>query len=179
MLLTKAQQFTLDAVGRLGCVRRRQLAALLDARFPTGGKGHSGQRVDAILGQLRFGNANLRLEGDLVLAPHGTADPLFLEAVDVMLELAGGALLEYAARQPPPVLLRFSTQSTRIHLFAVAAAEAVPPGAVRSPSERIVYLTSTGGLPAVPQLPNKQFYAVRQADGSHRFFAQEGQNNNK
>lgn len=171
MLLTKQQQYILDALQKLGCVSRKQLAALLRARFCQAHPDMAEHLTDVLLGQLRFGNIGLRLEGDLVTLPHIRADPCLVEAVDVMLELSGAAPLDFSAREPSPVLLRFTTQGKRISLFAVLrSTESLLPAMLGS-TERVILLHDGDGRPGHPAIANKHFYAVLQADGTHRFFS--------
>lgn len=180
MLLSKQQQYLLDTLGRLGCMRKDQIEALLEAAFFTEGKTVPKGFVDTLLRQFRFCNIDLREEGDVVLLPGTRADAHLLEAIDVMLELSQSRPLEFWAERKGPVLLRFSVAGRRVSLFAVLHADDVKgadgraPPAV-SPAERIVILFSGEGKP--PALPasmsNTQFYALRQKDGTHRFFSRE------
>ena len=102
-----------------------------------------------------------------------------LEAIDVMLELSGAVPSDFWAEAKGAVLLRFSVAGRRISLFAVLhAGDLIGPDA-RSPpavsrAERVVVLLSGGGPPPALSIPNTVFYALRQKDGSHRFFAREG-----
>ncbi|MEG2679753.1 MAG: DUF5697 family protein [Oscillospiraceae bacterium] len=176
MLLTKQQQYILDVIQKLGCVSRRQLAALLRARFCREHPDMAAHLTDVLLRQMRFGNIGLRLEGDLVTLPHIRADPHLAEAVDVMLELSGCEPLDFSAREPPPILLRFTTAGKKISLFAVTYAATALTSAMFAPTERVILLH--GGDERLKRLPlaNKHFYAVLQADGTHRFFSSDEQN---
>ena len=102
-----------------------------------------------------------------------------LEAIDVMLELSGADPSDFWAVGKGPVLLRFSVSGRRVTLFAVLRTgnllgpDARPPPAL-SGAERVVVLLADGSPPPVLSIPNTVFYALRQPDGSHRFFAREG-----
>ena len=171
MLLTKQQQYILEVVQKLGSVSRKQLASLLRARFCQKHPDIAEHLTDVLLRQMRFGNIDLRLEGDMVTLPHIRADPHLPEAVDLMLELSGSAPLDFSAREPPPVLLRFTTEGKRISLFAVACSAANLTQAMFGPTERIIFLHTGGERPERLPIANKHFYAVPQADGTHRFFS--------
>ena len=67
----------------------------------------------------------------------------------------------------------------RISLFAVLhAGDLIGPDARSSPAvsraERVVVLLPGDSTPPAMSIPNTVFYALRQRDGSHRFFAREG-----
>lgn len=173
MLLSKQQQYLLDAVQRLGGLSRGQLAALLRTQFCRQRPEVAPRLTEALLRQLRFGNTTLRLEGDMVTLPHIRADPRLTEAVDVMLELSEGAPLDFDAHQPPPILLRFSVPGKRIALFAVACSGANLAPTMFGPTERVILLHSGDGRPDKPPIGNRCFYAIPQADGAHRFFSSE------
>ena len=59
MLLTIQQQYMLDVLQRLGCIRRRQLAAMLKARFFSAGALMPPTMIDAMLRQFRCGNIEI------------------------------------------------------------------------------------------------------------------------
>ncbi len=171
MLLTRQQQYILEVAQKLGSVSRRQLALLLRARYCREHPDMAEHLTDVLLRQMRFGNIDLRLEGDLVTLPHIRADPRLSEAVDVMLELSGGAPLDFSAREQPPILLRFTTEGKRISLFAVVCSAANLPPAMFGPTERIIFLHTGANRAERLPIANKHFYAVPQADGTHRFFS--------
>ena len=173
MLLTNQQRFLLEWLQMLGGARIDQLAALLRPVFCTHKPEIARGLTDSALAQLRHCNVELRREGELCWLPAEKPDALLLEAIDVMLELSDSVPLS-AQRGEPPILLRFCVQEPKLRQFAVTLPRA-ELGMVRfQPKERIILLTDGGqalqGLPAA----NKQFYAVRQEDGTHRFFALDG-----
>ena len=96
-----------------------------------------------------------------------------------MLELSEARPTDFWAAGTPPILLRFSVTGRRLSLFAVLqAAEPMGPD-VRAPpriskAERVVVLLSDDDNPPSLDIPNHVFYALRQKDGSHRFFARGG-----
>ena len=174
MLLTKQQRYILEVLDKLGSLRREQLTALICAKFCPQRPDAAEKMTDALLRQLRYGNAPVRMENGMVSRPDIRAGPYLGEAVDVMLELSSGALLDFDAKLRPPVLLRFATDGKRIALFAVLSAEAVlsPLATIPAfdPTERVILLQTGGEAPTDIPIPNKCFLAVRREDGTHRFF---------
>lgn len=164
MLLSKPQKYLLDTIRKLGCVRRGQLYGLADRSF-----GSTVCHVDAMLRQLR-GYTDIRLENDLVKLPRASPDENMLEAVDVMLELADGPILDFDVEQQRPILLRFALDGVKVRLFAVVQAQTAIPQIDRRKTERVVLLVGDTP-PAGASIPDKHFIALRQKDGTHRFFA--------
>lgn len=179
MLLSKQQHYVLDVLQRLGCVREKQLEALLKVRFFPPEKAVPPGLLDAMLRQFRCGDVEVRRQGDVIFLPEKAPDARLLEAVDVMLELSGAVPSDFWAEAKGVVLLRFSVSGRRISLFAVLhAGDLIGPDA-RSPpavsrAERVVVLLSGDSPPPALPISNTVFYALRQKDGSHRFFAREG-----
>lgn len=176
MLLSRQQRYVLDVLQRLGCVRREQLRALMKAQFFPEDKPVSPALVDAMLRQFRCGNIEVCCEGDTIFLPGRKADGRVLEAVDVMLELSGARPTDFTAEEKDAVLLRFSVTGRRVSLFAVLHAADLAGPDVRAPpviskAERVIILLSSDCPPPTPHIPNTVFYALRQKDGSHRFFA--------
>lgn len=176
MLLSRQQRYVLDVLQRLGCVRREQLRALMKAQFFPEDKPVSPALVDAMLRQFRCGNIEVCCEGDTIFLPGRKADGRVLEAVDVMLELSGARPTDFTAGDKDAVLLRFSVTGRRVSLFAVLHAADLTGPDVRAPpviskAERVIILLSGECPPPTPHIPNTVFYALRQRDGSHRFFA--------
>ena len=179
MLLSKQQHYVLDVLQRLGCVREKQLEALLKARFFPPEKAVPAGLLEAMLQQFRCGNIELRRQDDVIFLPGKAPDTRLLEAVDVMLELSGAAPSDFWAVGEDSVLLRFSTAGRRVNFFAVLHADDLTDPSARSPpavsrAERVVALLPGDSTPPALSIPNIVFYALRQKDGSHRFFAREG-----
>ena len=74
MLLSIQQKFILDVLKKLGCVRRRQLHALVRGRFQQDGFEIAQARMDAMLRQLRAGTADVRLDDGLVWLSNAQPD---------------------------------------------------------------------------------------------------------
>lgn len=174
MLLSTQQKFILDALRKLGCVRRCQLHALVQGRFQIDGFAVTQAGVGAMLRQLRAGTTGVRLDDTLVWLDKCQPDYLRLEAIDVMLELTGGKPQQFSVSREPPRLLRFAYGDT-LRLFSVASLGATPPGALEwERGERVVWISDSGNTPQGLTLPPKQFFAARQLDGSHRFYGSNG-----
>lgn len=171
MLLSTQQKFVLDVLKKLGCVRRRQVYALLRGRFEQANFKITQPRMDAILRQLRMGTADVRLGDELVWLSHAQPDARRLEAVDVMIELTEGQPQIFNVCAEPPRLLRFAYGRP----FSVASLDFAPPDLIgRGKAERIVWITDSGEVPKGLTLPPKHFFAARQPDGSHRFYGSNG-----
>lgn len=177
MLLSIQQRFLLDVLKRLGCVRRDQLYMLAAKNLSQPERKIERRHVDAMLGQLRYCTGEVRLDGDLVL--YGRISPALelLEAVDVMLELSEGKPLNFRPTREGVLLLRFTLESeAKLRLFGVARYREdttclLSELPVRQ-TERIIFLlTDKSKLPSGLTLPYRHFFALRQEDGTHRFFA--------
>ncbi len=174
MFLSAQQKFILDALGKLNCVRRRQLHALVRGQFETDSFSVTQARMDAMLRQLRMGMADVRVDDELVWLSNTQPDSRRLEAVDVMIELTGGRPGVISASAEPPCLLRFAF-GDELRLFTVASLDTAPAGLLeRGRAERIVWISDTGAIPQGLALPPKHFFAARQPDGSHRFYGSNG-----
>lgn len=170
MLLSKQQEYVRWAVGRLGCVRQSQLTRLAALALDTPDFQIHPARMEAMLRQLRCANV-VQLDGELVKLPGITSDERRLEAIDLMLALAEEAVVDFTAREPPPVLLRFTLGGAKLRLFAVVDMGDIVPQIDRRRTERVILLPQGGAPPSGVTLPDRHFFALRQQDGSHRFYA--------
>ena len=96
MLLSVQQKYILEILRRTGCIRRRQLFPLVREKFRPMGVEISEHRLEVMLRQLRHCVGEVRMEEELVRLSHARPDPRRLEAVDVMLELSGGAPVDFS-----------------------------------------------------------------------------------
>lgn len=180
LLLSVQQRFILDALRKLGCVRRSQLLLLTREKFRQSDLVISEARMEAMLRQLRHGMGDFRLEGDLVKLSAAPPNVLRLEAIDVMLELTQGAPLEFDARVKTPLLLQFTwgpdTGTARPFTVATLPGPGEPGGSLmeRHLRARVVWISDTGSPPDGLALPSKHFFAARLPDGSHRFYGSNG-----
>ena len=167
MLVSKQLRFLLDALNILGGAREGQLTALLLPVFCDKRPDMAPIVTHAALDQAYKYSRPFEMDGDLIYLRGRRPDPLFLEAVDVMLELTNGAPLSYHPLKPP-LLLRFTMQEQKIRLFCVT--EPNPTITEFQKTERIIQLVDGQSQARALPVPNKQFYAVRRKDGTHRFF---------
>lgn len=127
-----------------------------------------------MLRQLCTINNDIRADEDMVYLSGVQPDSRRLEAVDVMLEISGGASKEFACADAPPFLLRFAVGGTDLRFFAVgtlsgAGKEHLGRLARGSPG-RVIWISDSGVPPDGLTLPPKHFFAARQSDGTHRFY---------
>lgn len=170
MQLTIQQKYLLNLLKRLGCARREQLYALAAAQELPGGRIKL-EHVDAMLRQLRHCVSEVRIDGNLAFYGRDSPDPDRLEAVDVMLELTGGSPLDFRLEHDAALILRFTYETEgKLRLFGVARYLDGHPITARH-TERIIFLADEGKIPTGLVLPYKHFFALRQEDGTHRFFA--------
>ena len=171
MIMTKQQRFLLDALEILGGARLDQLASLLQPAFYSDKPDIALSVTENALRQMSYINKRIEQDGELFFLPGRRPGHLMLEAVDVMLEIAGGKPLMDYRHGKPPILLRFSVQEQKVRLFTVTTAGADLYGVELPPTERIILLFDGQGIAQSLPVSNKQFFAVRQSDGHHRFFA--------
>lgn len=171
MILSIHQKFIMDVLGKLGCIRQRQLLVLVRKRFRQADLEITQFRMTVMLRQLRVGTADLRMDDELVWLSSQQPDFQRLEAIDVMIELTGGKPQSFEGKLSPPRLLRFSYGQDSLRLFTVVSLEASSPELLeRSPKERVVWSLDSGEVPQGLLLPPKHFFAARQPDGTHRFY---------
>lgn len=170
MLLSIQQKYILETLRKLGCVQRGQLQTLTQGKFTE--MSITEQRMDAMLRQLRNLHGDVRLDAGLVSLSSAQPDRRRLEAVDVMLELAEGRMLDFSVTVHPPELLRFSLEGSSLRLFTVATLSDPLHSSIqaRDSPGRVVWLSDSGAPPDGLTLPPKHFFAARQPDGSHRFY---------
>lgn len=174
MLLSIQQQYILGIVRKLGYIQRRQLHILLHRQFQQQGREISETGMNAMLRQLRVGCQDIRLDDLGVWVMDAQPDPRRLEAVDIMLELSEDRPTEFHLGPSAPLLLRFALGVPKVRLFAVADLSTGSPDTLeRQRTERIVWISDNGAVPPGLTLPPKHFFAVRQEDGSHRFYGSE------
>ena len=155
MLLSNQQKYIIAVLRQIKYIRSDQLRALTAQHYRPQGIEISQHRMDVAC----YGER--------------TVDPRYLEAIDVMLELSGCAPAFFSPeRLKEPFLLRFAGSGDDLsYLFTVAwmdtpARIAATP---RMKGERIIWISERpNGYDLA--LPRHHIFAVRQEDGSHRFF---------
>lgn len=174
MVLSKQQKYLKGVIESLGCAREDQLVALLRAELCSGDPNAAEDVTEAALRRLRCCWQQLRAENGVYHMTNVRPDDRALEAVDVMIELSKAKPL-CVHREKAPKLLRFSIQEQKVRRFLIAEYGASPEELQPEAHERIVLLFDAQGQAQPLSVSNKQFFAVRQEDGSHRFFAADGQ----
>jgi len=179
VLLSIQQKYIMEALRKLGFIRRQQLAVLVRGKFQRPDFEISDASLNAMLRQLRTGTGSVFLDGDLVRLSGVQPDLLRLEAIDVMLELTEGAPEDFTVRVEHPELLRFSWGGDQLRTFTVAelSAPVRPTVEALAQKKRVVWISAADGdacqVGSVPEglaLPPKHFFAARLPDGSHRFY---------
>ena len=173
MLITKQQQFILDALEKAGGLREDQIVTLLCKTFCAGKPEAASKIAESALRQLLHCNVRLSLENHVFFLPEAGPEERRLDAVDVMLQLAGGKPIEFW-RGKPPVLLRFYVLDQKMQIFSVLDAKTGTPDCAFPPQERIILLFDGQGQPQTLPVSNKQFIAIRREDGGFRFFSRDG-----
>ncbi len=173
MLFSIQQEYIVSVLRQIKYIRVRQLYAMTVQHFRTQDIDISKTRMDAMLRQLRAVSNFVRFQGDVVCYGERTVDPRYLEAIDVMLELSCCAPEFYSAEKlEKPFLLRFTGSGEgALYLFTIAWLD-VPrriAAAQRMKGERIIWLVDRADIRGL-DLPQHQIFAVRQEDGTHRFF---------
>ena len=168
MLLTKQQEFMLEVLHRLGCIRTEQLSILLRQKFAIPTQEAAERITYAALQQLKHCHSALRTEQDIAYFTGWGIEPDRLEAISVMLELVGDALFDFAA-ETPPVLLRFVVEQPKPTAFAVVknSHNILPPHVF--PAEKVIILLHEGERPSAFPISNTQIFAVKKDCGTYRF----------
>ena len=175
MLLSAQQKFILSLLREFRCLRKRQLYAFVRDRFCQPHLDITEERLEVMLRQLRACVGDVRMDGDLVFFGKTLPDAMQLEAVDVMLELCGGVPAEFSVQVNRPLLLRFAIGGEHVKTFTVVPASELASLSeiTRQKSERFIWLSGPLTYPEEIILPPKSYLAVRQTDGTHRFYGSE------
>ena len=173
MILTVQQKFMLTAIQSLGCVREDQLVTLFRPAFCAEHPNAAERVAGAALYRLRCCCQQIRQADGVWHMSNAKGDAQMLEAIDVMLELSGARPLNFQ-KAKRPALLRFTVQEQKVRRFAVAAYEEELTDLQLGPYDRVILLFDGQGQAQPLSVSNKQFFAVRQENGTHRFFAADG-----
>lgn len=170
MNLSMQQKYIVEIIRKLGCLRKRQLLKMVSARFSAEDFQVSENRLDAMLHQLRIGTTDIRFDENTVWRARILPDSKLLEAIDVMLELSNDNPQNFQVIPEKPCILRFSTGGDRLRMFTIAYMEhPTEISILRKRLERIIWIAENAVPENLTLLP-KHFLAVRQDDGSHRFY---------
>lgn len=168
MLLTKQQKFLLAALDRLGRAEVRQLSMLLQKAFAFSDFSDAKRIAEVCLRQMQYGGL-LHIQNNMVSRNAHPPDLRHLEAIDVMLELSQAELSDYRAENAK-ILLRFSLSDSGKR-FAIVFGGDPPPEYELRQEEKIIVLLISGCKPEQISYTRPIIFAIRQKDGTHRFFA--------
>ena len=169
MLLTKQQKFLLAALEKLGCAELRQLAALLQKAFAFSSLDDAMRVTNACVQQMRSGGL-LQISEDMIVHINDYVNTEITNAIAVMLELSAAQPPEEFRTVDRHILLRFSLGEPDFKRFAIVSGSAPPPERELRQEETIIVLIPTGAKPEL-SYARPIIFAIRQEDGTHRFFA--------
>ncbi len=173
MLLSIQQKYLLNVIQKLCFARREQLYRLFCPVFCADNPDATEAVAGAALHRLRTTCQQLRETDGVFHLTNTKPDSNLLEAIDVMIELSQAKPLDFRWAEPP-VLLRFSVQEFMVRRFAILRHGDVLDVPRFGAYERVILLFDGQGQAHPLPVSNKQFIAVRQSDGSHRYFATDG-----
>ena len=169
MLLTKQQKYLLTVLEQLGCAEQRQLAALLRKTFAFSSLDDAVRVTGACMRQMQMGGL-LRITDSLVSLCGEQAVPQRIEAIDVMLELSAAQPEDFYAVDKH-TLLRFSLGEPSFKQFVIVSGSDPPPEHEIRQDEKIIALLPDGIRPETFPYTKPVIFAIRQENGTHRFFA--------
>ena len=169
MLLTKQQKYLLAALEKLGCAEQRQLAALLQKMFAFSSLDDAMRVTGACIRQMQMGGLLQIVDG--IVTPIGERPATQqIEAIDVMLELSAAQPEDFYAVEQH-ILLRFSLGEPSFKQFVIVSGSDPPPEHEIRQDEKIIVLLPDGARPETFSYTSPVIFAIRQENGTHRFFA--------
>ena len=169
MLLTKQQKYLLAALEKLGCAEQRQLAALLQKMFAFSSLDDAMRVTGACIRQMQMGGLLQIVDG--IVTPIGERPATQqIEAIDVMLELSAAQPEDFYAVEQH-ILLRFSRGEPSFKQFVIVSGSDPPPEHEIRQDEKIIVLLPDGARPETFSYTRPVIFAIRQENGTHRFFA--------
>ena len=169
MLLTKQQKYLLAVLDKLGCAEQRQLAALLQKTFAFSSIDDAVRVTNACVRQMQMGGL-LQISDNIVSQCEEWAIPQRIEAIDVMLELSATQPESFYAVDRH-ILLRFSLGEPSFKQFVIVSGSDPPPEREIRQDEKIIVLLPDSIRPEKFPYPRPVIFAIRQENGTHRFFA--------
>ena len=169
MLLTKQQKYLLAVLQQLGCAELRQLAALLQKMFAFSSLDDAVRVTGACVRQMQMGGL-LQISNGLVTQTGGQPSPQQIEAIDVMLELSAAQPESFYAVDQH-ILLRFSLGEPSFKQFVIVSGSDPPPEREILQDEKIIVLLPDDIRPETFPYTRPVIFAIRQENGTHRFFA--------
>ena len=169
MLLTKQQKYLLAVLEKLGCAEQRQLAALLQKAFAFSSLDDAMRVTNACTRQMQMGGL-LQISDNIVSQCEEWAIPQRIEAIDVMLELSAAQPGSFYAVDKH-ILLRFALGEPSFKQFVIVSGSDPPPEREIRQDEKIIVLLPDGTKPEAFSYTRPVIFAIRQENGTHRFFA--------
>ena len=169
MLLTKQQKYLLAVLEQLGCAGQRQLAALLQKTFAFSSHEDAVRVTGACVRQMQMGGL-LQISNGLVTQTGGQPSPQQIEAIDVMLELSAAQPESFYAVDQH-ILLRFSLGEPSFKQFVIVSGSDPPPEHEIQQDKKIIALLPDSIKPEAFSYTRPVIFAIRQENGTHRFFA--------
>ena len=169
MLLTKQQKYLLTVLEQLGCAEQRQLAALLQKMFAFSFLDDAVRVTNACVRQMQMGGL-LQISNGLVTQTGGQPSPQQIEAIDVMLELSAAQPEDFYAVDKH-ILLRFSLGEPNFKQFVIVSGSDPPPEHEIQQDKKIIALLPDSIRPEAFSYTRPVIFAIRQENGTHRFFA--------
>ena len=169
MLLTKQQKYLLAVLEKLGCAEQRQLAALLQKTFAFSSHEDAVRVTGACVRQMQMGGL-LQISNGLVTQTGGQPSPQQIEAIDVMLELSAAQPESFYAVDQH-ILLRFSLGEPSFKQFVIVSGSDPPPEHEIQQDKKIIALLPDSIKPEAFSYTRPVIFAIRQENGTHRFFA--------
>ena len=169
MLLTKQQKYLLAVLDKLGCAEQRQLAALLQKTFAFSSHEDAVRVTNACTRQMQMGGL-LQISDGLITQTGGQLNTQRIEAIDVMLELSAAQPEDFFAVDKH-TLLRFSLGEPSFKQFVIVPGSDPPPEREIRRDEKIIVLLPDGIRPEAFLYTRPVIFAIRQENGTHRFFA--------
>ncbi len=169
MLLTKQQKYLMAALEKLGCAKQRQLAALLQKAFAFSSLDDAMRVTNACVRQMQVGGL-LQIADGTVTQIGAQPSAQRIEAIDVMLELSAAQPQDFYAVDQH-ILLRFSLGEPSFKQFVIVSGSDPPPEREIRQDEKIIVLLPDGIRPEALPYTRSVIFAIRQENGTHRFFA--------
>ena len=169
MLLTKQQKYLLAVLEKLGCAEQRQLAALLQKMFAFSFLDDAVRVTNACVRQMKMGGL-LQISDNIVSQCEEWAISQRIEAIDVMLELSAAQPESFYAVDRH-ILLRFSLGEPSFKQFVIVSGSDPPPEHEIRQDEKIIALLPNSIKPEAFSYTRPVIFAIRQENGTHRFFA--------
>lgn len=169
MLLTKQQKYLLAALEKLGCAEQRQLATLLQRLFAFSSLDDAVRVTNACARQMQMGGL-LQISDNIVSHCGERAVSQQIEAIDVMLELSAAQPQDFYAVDRH-ILLCFSLGEPSFKQFVIVSGSDPPPEREIRQDEKIIVLLPDGIRPEALPYTRSVIFAIRQENGTHRFFA--------